>query len=145
MQFAYALSSPDSILVFDFLTRFTVCLIFPIKKFSSNVDSVSEVSKSDITISDSTLPKCCIFDVCLSGLVSLCKSTSSRFRLLTYVKVSIMANVTFNALLLFRIVASIYNPFSVKTFGSILLLEETFVVENFDRKISDSSDDKTNI
>lgn len=57
-------------------------------------------------------------------------------------KVSIIANVTFNALLLFKIVANIYNPFSVKTLGSDRLLEESFVDENFDRKTAASSEDK---
>lgn len=108
-------------------------------------DYMFEVSKSGITISDSTLPKCRIFAVCFPESVSLCKSTNSRFKHLTCVNVSIIANVTFSAFLLFKIVASIYNPFSVKTLGSTLLLEETFVVENFDRKTSDSSEDKTNI
>ena len=43
------------------------------------------------------------------------------------------------ALLLFKIVASIYNPFSVKTLGRVLLLVDHFAVENFDRKTADSS------
>ena len=43
---------------YPFFTLLTVCFIFPIKKFSSNVDSVSDVSKSGITISERTSPKC---------------------------------------------------------------------------------------
>lgn len=42
--------------------------------------------------------------------------------------------------MLFKIVANIYNPFSVKTLGSDRLLEESFVDENFDRKAAASSD-----
>ena len=49
---------------FCFLTRFTVCFILPIKKLSSKVDSVSAVSKSGITISESISPKCFILDCC---------------------------------------------------------------------------------
>ena len=41
----------------SFFVRLTVCLSFPIKKFNSNVDSVSVVVKSGITISDITSPK----------------------------------------------------------------------------------------
>ena len=39
--------------------------------------------------------------------------------------------------LLFRIVASMYNPFSVKAFGNALVFAN-FVVENFDRKSTNS-------
>ena len=45
---------------FSFFTRFTVCLIFPIIKLSSSDDSVSDVSRSGITMSVSISPKCCI-------------------------------------------------------------------------------------
>ena len=45
-----------------FFVRLTVCLSFPIKKFNSNVDSVSVVVKSGITISDITSPN--FFSLC---------------------------------------------------------------------------------
>lgn len=47
--------------------------------------------------------------------------------------------VTSSARLLFKIVASIYNPFSVKTLVAVLFFVETFVDENFDRKSVNSS------
>ncbi len=47
-----------------FLMRRTVCLIFPIKKFSSSDDSVSTVSRSGIIMSERTSPKLCIFFIC---------------------------------------------------------------------------------
>ena len=48
---------------FCFFTRFTECFSFPIRKFISREDSVSEVSKSGITISVSTSPNCFIIVV----------------------------------------------------------------------------------
>jgi len=39
---------------------------------------------------------------------------------------------------LFSMVASMYSPFSVKAFGTTLVLE-SFAVENFDRKLASSS------
>ena len=46
----------------SFFVRLTVCLSFPIKKFNSNVDSVSVVAKSGITISEITSPN--FFSLC---------------------------------------------------------------------------------
>ena len=47
-----------------FLMRRTVCLILPIKKFSSRDDSVSTVSRSGMMMSDNTSPKLCILFIC---------------------------------------------------------------------------------
>lgn len=47
-----------------FLMRRTVCLILPIKKFSSSDDSVSTVSRSGMMMSDNTSPKLCILFIC---------------------------------------------------------------------------------
>ena len=63
-----------------FFVRFTVCFSLPMKKSNSNVDSVSEVSKSGITISAITSPKrLSLSDVCVES-VSLCSANSSRFK-----------------------------------------------------------------
>ena len=59
------------------------------------------------------------------------------FKLFNLVKVSIIKKVVLIAFLLFNMVANIYKPFSVKAFGSVLLLDK-FVVENFDRKKDNS-------
>ena len=45
-----------------------------------------------------------------------------------------IAKVVFTAILLFKIVASMYSPFSVNTLGIALLFEEKFADEIFDRK-----------
>ena len=50
-----------------------------------------------------------------------------------------------NARLLFKMVASIYKPFSVNTLGIVRLLVETFVDEIFDRKSPNSSEVNVNI
>ena len=49
-----------------------------------------------------------------------------------------MAKVAEVARSLFRTVASIYKPFSVKAFVAVLLFGDTFVVEIFDRKSRNS-------
>ena len=92
---------------FSFFTRFTVCLIFPIIKLSSSDDSVSDVSRSGITMSVSISPKCCILLVCTRLSVSLCNSTSSRLNVRTWANVSMIENVTAVARSLFNMVASI--------------------------------------
>ena len=56
-----------------------------------------------------------------------------------------MANVTDVARWFFRIVASIYKPFSVNAFGSERLFGDRFVVVFFDRKSFNSSVVITNI
>ena len=47
-----------------------------------------------MTISESTSPKCFILEACFCLSTSLWSSTSSRFKLLTLAKVSIIAKVT---------------------------------------------------
>ena len=59
-------------------------------------------------------------------------------RLRIFAKVSIIASVVCTACSLFRMVASMYSPRSVKTFG-VYLLPPQLEVENFDFKFSDSS------
>ena len=128
----------QSFFLFSFLTRFTLCFILPIRKFISSDDSVSEVSRSDITISVRTSPKCCILVDCLSLSVSLCSSTNSRFNSRTLAKVSMIAIVAAVACGDFSIVANMYRPFSVKTLVVLRLFGETFVVKIFDRKSRNS-------
>ena len=56
---------------------------------------------------------------------------------LIFAKVSMIANVASVACLLFNIVAIMYKPFSVKALGKALVFAN-FVVENFDRKSTNS-------
>ena len=56
-----------------------------------------------------------------------------------------IAKVTSTAFLLFKMVANIYNPFSVKTLGCTRDLLENFVVEIFDRKNATSFGVSSNI
>lgn len=64
----------------------------------------------------------------------LMQSTKFPFQLTYIGNVSIIANVTFTAFLLFSIVANIYNPLSVNTAGKTRLLDDIFAVGFFDRK-----------
>ena len=56
------------------------------------------------------------------------------FKFLIFVNVSIIVIVVFVASGLLRIVANIYNPFSVKALGKTRDLERLFAVKIFDRK-----------
>ena len=89
-----------------FLTRRTVCLSFPMRKFSSRADSVSTVSKSGMTMSASASPKWCSLSACWFRSVVWCNDSNSRFRSRIFAKVSMMAKVAAVALGLFSTVAS---------------------------------------
>ena len=119
---------------FCLFTRFTVCLILPIRKLSSRLDSVSDVSRSGMTMLESISPMCCILDCCDLPSVAPCKACNSRLSWRTEANVSMIARVACVACGLFRIVASIYNPFSVNALGRTRVLGDRFAVKIFDRK-----------
>ena len=115
-----------------------VCLNFSRARFSSTVVSVSVVSKSSSRISAMISPLFFIRSFCSDSVSDVDRACMFLERLRIFAKVSIIASVVCTACSLFRMVASMYSPRSVKTFG-VYLLPPQLEVENFDFKFSDSS------
>lgn len=105
-----------------------VCIILPFHPFyrmldfayqelSSRLDSVSDVSRSGMTMLESISPMCCILDCCDLPSVSPCKACNSRLSWRTEANVSMIARVACVACGLFRIVARHIQSFLRERFG----------------------------
>ena len=115
-----------------------VCLNFIRARFSSTVVSAPVVSRSSSRISAMISPLFFIRSFCSDSVYNVDRAYMFLERLRIFAKVSIIASVVCTACSLFRMVASMYSPRSVKTFG-VYLLPPQLEVENFDFKFSDSS------